>query len=259
MRTSYYVRSILPRSLHRPVRNAVARVQAPLLRGSARHCPICGGSFRLFLAVPGRNDTGCPRCYSAERHRLLWLYLRDRTDFFTVQKRVLHIAPEHCVSSRFRALPNLDYVTADLVAPADVKLDLTNACFPSESFDVILCHHVLQHIPDDATAMRELRRLLRPDGFAIVTVPFDERESTFEPDIDDPHERFRLLGEHDHVRWYGRRDFPNRLAAAGLQVSVEGLPVETTEGERRRLAIRDQTLHVCRPAASREPVPALAQ
>ena len=151
-------------------------------------------------------------------------------------------------------MDNLDYITADLTAPADVKLDLTNACFESESFDVILCHHVLQHIPDDAAAMREIRRLLRPEGFAVVTVPFDERNETMEPDTEDPHERCRLLGEHDHVRWYGRPDLPRRLTEAGLEVTIVGVPDGVSEQERARLAIRDQTLHICRPTAARRPV-----
>jgi SAM-dependent methyltransferase len=242
---------VIPRRLHRPLRNAVATIRAPLLRGSARTCPICEGSFRRFLPSPGREDAICPGCYSAERHRLLWLYLRDETDFFTAPMRVLHIAPENCFQSRFRRLANLDYVTADLEAPADVKLDLTASSLAAESFDVIFCLHILEHIPDDATAIAEMCRMIRPGGFVVVDVPLDDRDETFEPVTDDPTERYRLLGQRDHVRFYGRADLRRRLASGGFDVSVEEL-VDLPDDQRRLYAVpQGATVHVCRRAAGR--------
>lgn len=247
MRPSYYARRVIPRRLHRPLRNAVASVRAPLLRGSARYCPICGGSFRRFLGAPGRSDAVCPRCYAAERHRFLWIYLRDQSDVFTTPKRVLHFAAENCLQSRMRDMSNLDYVTADLEAPADVRIDLTDISLPDESFDIVLCLHILEHIEDDHAAMSELRRILRPGGFAIVDVPLDRREETFEPDTRDPHERFRQLGQHDHVRFYGRADLRRRLEAAGFEVTVERPPSQLPDSQRKLLGFHgDETLHICR-------------
>ncbi len=233
--------------MHRPARNVLAAIRAPMLRGDARMCPICEGAFRAFLRSSGRPDAICPRCYSAERHRLLWVYLRDHTDFFSTPRRVLHIAPENCMETRLRAIDNLDYVTADLEAPADVQLDLTNSSLESESFDVIICMHVLEHIPDDAAAMSELRRMIRPTGLVVIDVPLDARQETFEPATATPAERYRLLGQHDHVRFYGRADLRDRLLAAGFSVSVETL-ADLTPDDRRRLAVHDQTIHLCRPA-----------
>lgn len=144
-------------------------------------------------------------------------------------------------------MPNLEYVTADLSAPADLQLDLTQPPADLERFDMILCHHVLQHIPDDAAAMTGIRRLLRPDGLALITVPLDERDETFEPDTDDPNEREKLVGEHDIVRWYGRADLKHRLERAALEVTLQRAPEHLDQRERERLALRDQTLYVCRP------------
>lgn len=223
--------------------------RAPLLHGSARECPICGNAFRRLLAAPGRKDAVCPRCYSIERHRLLWLYLRDETDFFSAHLRVLHIAPENCFESRFRSMKNLDYVTADLEAPADVKLDLTDAALESESFDAIFCLHILEHIPDDNAAMNELRRMIRPGGFVIVDVPLDEREETFEPVTEGPADRYRLLGQHDHLRWYGRADLRRRLERAGFDVCVERR-LSLSDHERSLFALHDATIHVCRQAGA---------
>jgi SAM-dependent methyltransferase len=259
MRLTYYARRIVPRRLQRPLRNSLAVVRAPLLRGNARECPICRGSFRRFLNAPGRPDVVCPRCYSGERHRLLWIHLRDQTEFFRAPQRVLHFAAENCFESRMRRLRNLDYLTADLEAPADARVDLTDVSFPDESFDVVLCLHVLEHIEDDRVAMRELRRILRPGGFAVVDVPLGESDETFEPDTRDPRERFRLLGQHDHVRFYGREDLRLRLQAAGFDVSVERLAAELSPSQRERLGFHgDETLHICRPriASVRSPVAA---
>jgi SAM-dependent methyltransferase len=250
MRPSYYARRVVPRRFQRPLRNAVAEVRAPLLRGSARECPICGGTFRRFVAAPGRSDAICPRCYSAERHRLLWLYLRAETDFFTGPQRVLHVAPENSFEARLRSTANLDYVTGDLEAPADFTLDLTNALFDSESFDVVICLHVLEHIKDDGSAMRELRRIVRPGGLVFVDVPLDERQHTYEPEADNPAERYRLLGQHDHVRFYGRVDLRRRLEEAGFDVTVER-GAHMSEEDHRRFGFHGATMHVCQRGADR--------
>jgi len=157
---------------------------------------------------------------------------------------VLHIAPENCLEHRCRSIKSLDYVTADLEAPADFRLDLTHALFESEAFDVIFCLHVLEHIPEDAAAMKELHRMIRPGGLVVVDVPLDEREETFEPETNDAADRYRLLGQHDHVRFYGRADLRRRLEAVGFDVMVETLP-GMADDERRALGLHDATIHLC--------------
>jgi SAM-dependent methyltransferase len=219
-----------------------ARALYPYIRyaGLTVHCPCCGGWFRCFL--PGGRDNRpnaeCPGCGCLERHRLLWHYLVNRTSLGWAPATVLQLAPERVIRRRLMALPNLVYVTGDLDSPlARVTLDILSLPFPDNSFDVILCNHVLEHIPDDAQAMRELSRILKPDGWAILQVPLDPTRDTFEdPSIVDPRERTRLFGQEDHVRMYGR-DYKTRLERAGLNVTADAYASEFGDDEVRRYGI----------------------
>jgi SAM-dependent methyltransferase len=202
----------------------------PLLRGNSVECPVCGSTFRKFLpyGVNSRSNVLCPACLSLERHRLIWLYLQKQTDFLTKPRRVMHVAPEQCFYTRFRQYKHIDYVTADLESPmADHHFDLHDIPFEGNSFDMILCNHVLEHVTDDRRVMSEFLRVLRPGGFAILQVPLEpNREETFEdPSITDPRQREKYFGQKDHLRVYGR-DYPNRLRECGF--NVEELPVSQT-------------------------------
>ncbi|MGQ9586560.1 MAG: class I SAM-dependent methyltransferase [Anaerolineae bacterium] len=218
--------------------------------GFAVRCPCCGGRFRTFLStgVMARPNARCPRCNSVERHRLLWLYLQERTDFFSAKRRVLHVAPEPFLQDRFQALPNLKYVSLDLEAPwAMLRADVTEMPCRDEAFDVILCYHVLEHVPQDRKAMGELFRVLRPGGWAILQVPLDPaRETTFEdPAVCTPEARKRVFGQSDHVRIYGR-DYKERLEGAGFQVRVDDYvrTLEPAVVRRYGLAV-DQDIYFC--------------
>jgi SAM-dependent methyltransferase len=188
-------------------------------------CPCCNGEFPAFLPFghDPRANVRCPQCGSKKRHRLLWLYLRDRTGLFTDRLRVLHFAPEKCFRKAFAALPNLDYVTADL-EPGKVMLTFDITAIPPEvgTFDAILCSHVLEHVPDDRRAIGEVFRVLNPGGWAVFMVPeeTDRAETLEDPSVVTPEERERVFKQHDHVRIYGR-DFGQRLAQAGFTVSAE--------------------------------------
>ena len=151
---------------------------------------------------------------------LLWLYLKNETDFFSSKLKVLHFAPEQAFYKRFRKLPNVDYITTDLDSPlADVQADICNLPFKDNEFDVILCNHVLEHIPDDTKAMQELYRILKPNGWGVFQIPQDlNREKTFEDHtIIDRHERAKIFGQYDHVRVYGR-DYFDKLRTIGFKV-----------------------------------------
>lgn len=206
----------------------VARpVIALLLKGQTYTDPIDGKSFKSFLPYgygKQRNNVLSPSTLSLERHRLLWLYLKNETDFFTKQHSVLHFAPEQAFYKRFREMKNLNYTTTDLESPlADVKADICNLPFNDNKFDVILCNHVLEHIPDDTKAMQELFRVLKPNGMAILQIPQDlSREKTFEDNsIVDRKERAKIFGQYDHVRIYGR-DYFNKLRSIGFDVKEVG-------------------------------------
>ena len=167
-----------------------------------------------------RDNALSPSTLSLERHRLLWLYLTRETDFFTTPKKVLHFAPEQAFYKRFRNMQNLDYTTTDLNSPlADVKADICKLPFKDNAFDIILCNHVLEHIPEDTKAMLELYRVLKVGGMGIFQIPQDlSIKKTFEDNtIIDKKERAKIFGQYDHVRVYGR-DYFDKLRAIGFKV-----------------------------------------
>jgi len=213
--------------------------------GWARYCNVCGSHLRKFLwggVVVIRQEVRCPVCGSLERHRLAWCFFQRRTALFQGHpQRMLHVAPEPEFARRLARAPGLDYVTADLFDPAAmVQMDLMEIPFPDESFDAIYCSHVLEHVADDRRAMRELFRVLRTGGWAVLQVPITVAVTFEDPAITDPAERVKFFGQADHVRAYGP-DYEDRLAAAGFQVTkvpgaefltpaeIDRLRIDTTE------------------------------
>ncbi len=198
---------------------------APLLyKGDNVECPVCGNSFRKFLSYGSntahRENVLCPYDLTLERHRLMWIYLKDHSDFFKKQHTVLHIAPEQCFHSLFKSQKNLNYVTGDLVSPiADLHFDLHEIPLEDNKFDVVFCNHVLEHVEDALQCMKELYRVMNPGGWGIFQVPQDlTREKTYEdPSITSPEEREKHFWQKDHVRLFGR-DYPEWLSKAGFVI-----------------------------------------
>jgi len=194
-------------------------------RGDRYEDPIDGKQFSSFLPYgyeDPRDNVLSPSTLSLERHRLLWLFLKKETNLFTQPQKLLHFAPEQCFYSRFRESENIKYTTTDLNSPlADVKADICNLPFADGEFDFILCNHVLEHIADDTQAMKEIYRVLKPDGKAILQVPLEnDRKFTFEDDsIKNRKERARIFGQYDHVRVYGM-DYFQRLQEIGFDVEA---------------------------------------
>lgn len=194
-------------------------------RGNAVQCPICEKKYKKFLpygrGASARPNALCPSCLSLERHRLIWLYLQEKTPFFRDSLKVLHIAPEACFISRFQKMKNLDYITADIESPlAQVKMDIHDIPFEANTFEVVFCNHVLEHVADDIKAASEMHRVLKPGGWAILQVPFfkEDMEVTYEDaSITTPAEKFKAFGQEDHVRMYGK-DYAQRLEKGGFEV-----------------------------------------
>ncbi len=218
-------------------------VLALYLKGKKYEDPIDGKTFRKFLPYGYENPREgvlSPSTLSLERHRLLWLYLKNKTTFFTQDLKLLHFAPEQAFYHRFKRLKNIRYTTTDLNSPlADVKADICNLPFGDNLFDVILCNHVLEHIPNDTKAMQELYRVLKPGGWGIFQIPQDlRRETTFEDDsITDRKERAKIFGQYDHVRVYGQ-DYFDKLRSIGFTVTAVDYTTELSLElvERYRLA-----------------------
>jgi len=216
--------AIIPKRHRDRLRQAYLRLTSFLYIGNRFICPCCNGHFGKLrsFGIERRPNAQCPRCGSLERHRLLWLYLKNRTGLFRDNLRLLHFAPEPVFEKAFRAMPNLHYFGVDLDSPlAATKVDVMDIQYEDDTFDAILCGHVLEHVTDDRKAMRELFRVLKPGGWAIPHSPMDtNRAQTFEDaSIVSPEARERAFGQRDHVRMYGR-DYKGRLEEAGFTVSV---------------------------------------
>ena len=223
-----------------------------LFRGNKFADPINGKSYRKFLPygyVKQRDNALSPGTLSLERHRLLWLYLNNETNFFSKTLKVLHIAPEQCFYNLFKNLKNIDYTTFDLNSPlADIKGDICNLPFKENSFDFILCNHVLEHINDDKKAMKELYRVLNKNGTAILQVPINQKSSkTFEDSsIVDKKERIEKFGQYDHIRLYGL-DYFKKLESFGFKVDPLKYSKEFTESEIIKYGlIKDEIIPVCK-------------
>ena len=215
-----WARAAIPPRLHPLLR----RWRSIWYRGRSRLCPCCGGRFRRFLPAgrPPRPDAACPRRGALERHRLIWLYLSERTSLLTDPARVLVIAPEAQLQARLLALPRLSVVSGDLESPlAMVRMDLLALPLRTAAFDAVICSHVLEHVADAHRALAEIHRVVRPGGWAILQSPIDPaRATTFEdPAVVTPAERERVFGQRDHVRIFGR-DYAQWLERAGFRVQV---------------------------------------
>lgn len=247
-----FLLNAIPRPLLIRISYLVRPVVALLYRGSKYTDPIEGRSYRKFLPygyVNMRENVLAPGTLSLERHRLFWMFLQAETNFFNNPHKVLHFAPEQAFYKRFRKLKNIDYTTTDLNSPiADVKADICDLPFDDDSYDFIICNHVLEHIPDDEKAMKELFRVLAPGGTAIIQVPYDRnRETTFVDDtVTDAEERARIFGQYDHVRIYGM-DYFKKLETVGFVVEAVDYTAKLTSDEIEKYRLpAGELLPVCR-------------
>lgn len=216
----------LPRPLLIRLSYPFKKVAPIVYKGNNVECPVCDRSFRKFLSYGSetahRENVLCPYDLTLERHRLMWLYLKNHSDFFTAENlNVLHIAPEQCFHKRFKAQENLNYLTGDLVSPiADLHFDLHNIPLEDNRFDVIFCNHVMEHVDDAIQCMSELHRVMKPGGWGILQVPQDfSRETTYEDSsITSPADREKHFWQKDHVRLFGR-DYPDWLRKGGFTVT----------------------------------------
>jgi predicted SAM-dependent methyltransferase len=243
----------------------------PLYVGDKYYCPFCGGRFRRMLSggldvpvlkemkVVGagyRANAICPCCRSTDRERLLYVYLKNKRGIDTNGLKLLHVAPERNLQKALMGYPNIDYVGGDLALPLGdqhwvisimIRMDITKIPCRDSVFDAILCSHVLEHVPDDRTAVSELYRVLKPGGWGILQVPISRcLERTYEDiQIKTTKEREESFGQADHVRIYGL-DWADRLKSAGFRVSEYNYADEDGESETSRYGLsKDEQIYVC--------------
>jgi SAM-dependent methyltransferase len=222
-----------------------------LFSGTKYECPVCRSKFNAFISMGTRLNARCPVCNSLERHRLIWLFCQRKTDLFDGRfKHFLHVAPEPFLRMAILNISDLSYIGADLLGKhTNEKMDVTDIKYGDNYFDVIFCSHVLEHVPDDVRAMRELFRVLKPGGWAILQVPILGDQTQEDLNIIDPKERTRLYGQEDHVRQYGK-DYAEKLQRVGFRVNVDAFAQELSEYEQSRNGILlDEDIFFCRKAA----------
>ena len=212
--------------------------------------PINNKSYSYFFPYgynKQRKNALCPGTFSLERHRLLWLYLKKETDFFNSNNKILHFAPEQCFHKFFKSFFK-NYTSIDLNSPiVDIKADICNLPFNDNSFDYILCNHVLEHIYDDEKAMKEIYRVLNKNGIAILQVPIDINNNyTHEGrDIDNKQDRNKLFGQYDHLRMYGL-DYFKKLKNIGFKVKNENYLSNISQDEKDKYSLHNAgSIPVC--------------
>ena len=222
-----------------------------IFMGSKFTDPINGKQYSRFLSYGYntlRPNALCPGTLSLERHRLLWLYLNHKSQIKNEFLKVLHVAPEQVFYNKFKYFKNWSYTTTDLNSPlADVKADLCDLPFENETYNLILCNHVLEHIIDDVSAMKEIYRVLKPGGRAIIQVPLDQKkEKTYEDySITNPEDRNENFGQYDHVRIYGM-DFFKRLTKVGFKCKKIDLTSKYSDIEIAKFGlIKGELIPVC--------------
>ena len=216
-------------------------------RGSAITCPLCQRSFRKLVDLP-TGDRLCPHCGALDRTRLLWLYLNREHHISQKYWRVLDFSPHRTLARQLKGLPQLSYQSSDYETDrCDHRYDIMQIPEPDGQFDLVICYHVLEHVPDDHRAMNELWRITKPGGLALLQVPHREAPTHEDPNITSPEERKIHFGQEDHWRYYGREDFAARLAKAGFQVEQLRYANTLSEDEVTRFALRrDELIFVAR-------------
>ena len=245
------ITKFLLNKIPRPLLIKASIIARPLIvlffKGNQFTDPIDNKSYRKFLPYgygKQRENALSPGTLSLERHRQMWLYLKSETDFFTHNYKVLHIAPEQEFLRKFKKMKNLDYTSADLYSPiVDVKADILDLPFDDESFEVVFCNHVLEHIEEDQKAMSELYRVMKKGGWGIFQVPMkNSLEKSYEDfSITDSKERQKHFGQYDHVRWYGM-DYFSRLEKAGFTVDINFYSKNFSAEERQKFGLLENEI-----------------
>lgn len=266
------LRNSLPYVRFKRAKKVIQRaIKLPRYLGSEHRCPICGVGLRAFkpiwrsytrkveqfgyvhrhaeLETFNREAFSCPKCDASDRDRLMAIFLDGILPALAKGGgiRLTEFAPSDPLSRKISRNPSIEYRTADLYRnDVQDRIDLTDISYPDELTDIFICSHMFEHIPDDRKAMRELYRILKPGGFGLVLVPLavGVDETHEDPTIVSDELRWKYFGMGDHVRHYGKRDFVERLTAAGFVVDQLGIEYFGQETFRRAGIADNSVLYV---------------
>lgn len=221
------------------------------LKGNNVECNCCGSKYITFLpaGIKKRANAQCIKCSSLERHRTLWMFLKEQNEIFNKPIKLLHVAPEKIYYDKFINIPTIEYHPIDLMPDKynygikTIEMDVTALTYQDNFFDVVICSHVLEHIPQDRKAMSEMFRVLKPGGWAILNTPVNMQAETTHEDIhiNDPQKQLELFGQPDHVRVYGK-DFLTRLKEAGFETDVINFPSKFSHNEQFKYGFKKEEL-----------------
>lgn len=245
-------KSIVPEKTRLTIRRCFNKAGSLFYLGNTYSCNLCGKSFQRFKPKGNwdiRLNAECPYCGSVERTRLLLFYLERETDLFTKENYLLQIAPHWQLRKIFRQSKNIHYVNGDLnPACADEQMDVTAIPYPDNTFDYVICSHVLGHVPNEALGIRELRRVLKPTGTALIlTLVNWNSPTTYESDANQtPEQRLKAYSEPDLVRLHGA-DFADRLRKEGFTVEPIDYTRTMSEEENRHYSLgnKDREIIFC--------------
>ena len=242
---------LIPRHYLQHVSHIFLRILSLFMRGNKFEDPINGIKYNKLLPygrLKPRENALAPDSMSLERHRLMWLFLQQKTNFFTEKLKFLHVAPEFCFINLFKKMENLHYITGDLVSPwADVKMDVHNIPFKDNEFNVVICNHVLEHVKDDKKVMGEFYRVMKKGGWGIFQVPIDKnnKQTIEDPSITDPKDREKLYWQSDHLRLYGL-DYSKKLQKVGFKVTESNFINELEQELVNKYALpKDEIIYFC--------------
>ena len=255
MRTKFLIRDMIPISVLKIIKAFFYSIRGFVYIGKSKKCPCCEKSYRKFLSYANRKNAMCPRCASLERHRLLYLYLRKEAFLLNKNKKVIHFAPEYPLQKKLKKIFGKNYLSTDIDHPeAMLHADITKIPLENNSFNLILCNHVLQEIPNDKKAIKEIFRILTKNGIAIITVPENKRiTKTFENQGEkDDKDRAKLYGYYGARRIYGK-DFVKRLENAGFKVEVINYIEEFNKKDIEKCGLIPENIYLCKKQLNGKP------
>lgn len=252
MKLKSLFKSIIPKKFHLLIFEITAKLLHCKYKGKIKQCPCCNAwlkDFAPFSQAHSAADRYCTNCLCFSRHRLLFPYLKNELDSFNIRDiKLLHIAPEKCLENIFRSNANIEYTSIDLNNKnADKLMDLTNLKFSDKAFDLIIAVHVLEHINNDLKAMKEIHRVLKPTGKAIILVPIDyQKANTYEDNnLKSYFQREKAYGQGDHMRLYGI-DFSNKLVDAGFKVEAVNYAKKLSDNYiKQNYIYKDEQIFIC--------------